>query len=120
MAIYPEDDDLDLERQLERADRDIDSMARDMMMMEERRTDLQKVIKAQKIDPLVAKSLQLAHEAGQARGVNESLSRKIENLVSRIAVRDQEIERTNDRDDWKARALAAEATIERSKKRRKR
>lgn len=119
MAIYQEDDDLDIERELERADRDIDHMTRDMMMAEERRTDLRKLAEAKKIDPLVSKALLLAQEAGHGRGIIELLNRKIENLVSRIAVRDQEIERTADRDTWKARALAAEATIERSKKRRR-
>lgn len=120
MAIYPEDDDLDLERQLERVDNDIDRMARDMMMAEDHRKNLQKTIAKQQLDPLVAKAIEMAHRAGELLGENKALHNRIENLNSRIAVRDAEIERTDDRDDWKARAVAAEARIERSKKRRKR
>ncbi|HYG84604.1 MAG TPA: hypothetical protein VD907_07060 [Verrucomicrobiae bacterium] len=118
-TFYPEDDDLDLERELERADEALDMMARDMRAGEERRHRLRKQIAKKQLDPLVAKAIELAHQSGQLLGANEGLGRKIENLVKRIEVRDQEIERTADRDDWKARALTAEATIERSKKRRR-
>lgn len=120
MAIYPQDDDLDLERELERTDRDMDMMAREMRGLEERRDDLVKAISANKIDPLVSKAIALAHQAGLATGANQALERKIQNLNKRIEVRDEELARTADRDDWKARALTAEGKIERSKKRRRR
>lgn len=120
MAIYPEDDDLDLERKLADADDAFDMIKRDMRATEERRGQLQKQIAKKQLDPLVAKAIELAHRAGVTLGENTTLRRKLENMVNRIEVRDKEIERTDDRDAWKERALAAEATIERSKKRRRR
>jgi uncharacterized small protein (DUF1192 family) len=120
MAIYPEDDDLDLERELEELENHKENMARDFDGMAKREHYLRKRIAKRQLDPLVAKALDLAQNLGHVVGANEALGNKIKNLNKRIAIRDEEIERTNDRDELLARAEAAEATIERSKKARRR
>jgi seryl-tRNA synthetase len=117
MAIYREDDDLDLERELEETDRSLDMMANEMKAMDGRRNHLRKAIAKRQLDPLVARALDLAQNLGHVLGANEALSRKIEHLSKRINIRDEEIERTEDRDDWKQRAETAEAKIARRRRR---
>lgn len=116
MAIYREDDDLDLERELAELEQNMDRNAKENNWMKERAVDVRKRIEAKQIDPLVKEALKLAQNLGHALGANESLSQRLRNLNTRIDIRDKEIERTDDRDIWKKRAEAAEATIERSKK----
>lgn len=120
MALYQEDDDLDLERELAELERNQARNSMDYAGMAERADYLRTEIKKQQIDPLVKKALQLAQDTGHALGANEAMANRLLNLTKRIDVRDKEIERTADRDAWKERALAAEATIQRSKKRRSR
>lgn len=116
MQIFQEDDDLDLERELENIENRKSDIQRDFAVMDERSHHIRKQLKKKQLDPLVAKALDLAQNLGHVIGANESMSNRLENLSKRIAVRDEEIERTNDYDHWKKRAEAAEATLERSKK----
>jgi len=120
MAIYPEDDDLDLERELDRNEDSMKMMGADMERMSDRNRHIRKTLQKKQLDPLVAKAIELAIDGGRILGLNEGLNKKVQNLNKRIEVRDIEIRRTADRDSWKARAEAAEATIERSKKRKRR
>lgn len=110
----------ELKQEMAQADDAYDIMGRDMMRNREYRGRLEKVLDQKTMDPVVAKALQLAEDKGYALGANEALGNRIKHLEARIDVRDKELDRTDDRDDWKARAEAAEATIERSKKRKRR
>lgn len=121
MRNFPEDDDLDQERELEKELADTEEnmamMGRDMERMAGHRNHLRKAIsKRKQIDPLVAKALDLAQNLGHALGANEALGNKVSNLNKRIAVRDEELERTSDYDEVTARLEDAEGIIERSKK----
>lgn len=118
--IYTEDDDLDLERELVEIEKHRDMMAKDIEGLSKRATDLRGELKRRQLDPLTATAIQLAKDLGHALGTNKALSKKLKNMVHRIEVRDAEIKSTLDRNIWKSRAEKAEATIERSKKRKSR
>lgn len=107
---FPEDDEIyDAERELDQIDRD-------MNMMAERRHVVKRDLKRKQLDPAIAKMVELAQNAGHALGANEALGNRITFLEKRLAVRDVELERTSDRDEWKARAEAAELKLKRRRK----
>ena len=116
MAIYREDDDLDLERELADLERNMTETKNGMDFMNDRAREVRKQIEAKQMDPVVKEALRLAQLAGHALGANEMLGNKLKNMETRVAIRDEVIEATKDRNHWKKRAEAAEATIERSKK----
>lgn len=113
---FPEDDEMDLEQELAQAEESMDMMSRDFRNMGERRNHLRKQIAKRQLDPATAKMVELAQNAGHALGANEALANRIKFLEKRIAVRDEEIERTSDRDEWKARAEAAELKLKRKRR----
>ena len=120
MRRFEQDDELHLEEELKDVEQAMDGMGRDFRGYDERRRYLKTQIEKKQMDPVVKKALELAQNAGHALGANEALGNRIKHLEARIEVRDKELDRTADRDDWKARAEAAEATIARSKKRKSR
>ena len=120
MRRFREDDERDLESELNDVETAMDGMAGDFRGYEERRRYLKTQIEKKQMDPVVKKALELAQNAGHALGANEALGNRIKLLERRIEVRDEELDRTADRDSWKARAEEAEATIARSKKRKSR
>jgi hypothetical protein len=113
---FPEDDEMNLEQELSQAEDSMDMMSRDFRQMGERRNHLRKQIAKRQLDPAVAKIVELAQNAGHALGANEALANRIKFLERRIEVRDKELDRTSDRDEWKARAEAAELKLKRKRK----
>lgn len=113
---FPEDDEITPEE----AQEELSSNDRMMRDIDERNHYLKKRARQPQLDPKDAKLVELAQNAGHALGANEALGNRIVLLERRISVRDEELERLNDRDAWKARAEAAEATIARSKKLKRR
>lgn len=117
MAIYQEDDDLDLERELEEIENHKQNMRNDFAGIDERSHRIRKQLKKRQLDPLVARAIDLAQNLGHALGANEALGNKVKNLNKRIAVRDEKIFEWSHHDDWKARAETAEAKLARRRKR---
>lgn len=114
--FYPEDDDLDLERELGELERNMADTKNGMDFMSDRAREIRKTLEAKQIDPVVKEALRLAQMAGHALGANEALGNKLMNLEKRVAVRDTELARTADYDEVVARLEEAEGIIERSKK----
>lgn len=113
--ILPVDDEFDEEaaEQLERIDRD-------MAMMADERSRIQHRARPKTLDPGITKIIQLAQGLGHALGANEALGNRVKHLEKRIAVRDEMLEETIDRNAWKERAEKAEATLARSRAARRR
>lgn len=122
--FYQEDDDLDLERELADLERNMADTKNGMDFMSDRAREIRKTLEAKQMDPVVKEALRLAQLAGHALGANEMLGNKLKNLNTRIEARDKriaELEEENINDQgWRERALAAEATLERSRKARRR
>lgn len=110
--MFPEDDELDLAQTIQDTDQQIDYMRQERNRMVHQ-------LKKRALDPTTAKIVELANEAGYNRGLREAADDRIKHLKKRISVRDTELDRTSDRDAWKERAEAAEATIKRRKARSK-
>lgn len=116
---FPEDDERNLEGELAQTEEAMDMMARGWPEMAHRRKELRKAIAKQQLDAKDAKLVELAREAGYNQAKREDLQERTRFLERRIDVRDKELDRTSDRDALLARAETAEATIERSKKRKR-
>lgn len=115
--FFPEDDEMDADE----AKNELRRIDGDMAMMADRRHEVARQLKKRALDPVTAKIAELAHTAGYNMGISQKFEERIKFLERRIEVRDRALDELSDRNDWKARALAAEATLERSRKlRRKR
>jgi hypothetical protein len=114
--IFPEDDEMSPEE----AQEELHNNGRMMAEMQERESYLRRRAREKTLDPKDAKLVELAHAAGHGVATEEALKNRISLLERRIAVRDEELERTSDRDTWKERAEKAEATLTRSRAARKR
>lgn len=123
--IFFADDEIDRDveeamKELDEADSWFEDRLREMDDNRRYRKKLVKRIESRQIDPLVEKALKLAQNLGHAVGANEALGNKIKHMESRIKVRDEEIERNLDRNEWKSRAEAAEAKLKRIAARKRR
>lgn len=108
---FPEDDEMDLQEEL-------DGIDRDMNMMAERRNHVRREMKRKSLDPVTAKIVELAQNAGHALGANEALANRIKFLEKRIEVRDKELEEVSDYYVVKERMEIAEGKLARRRKRK--
>lgn len=112
MHGFPEDDEMDPKEELSQVNRAIDDMSM-------RRDYLRREVSKRKMDPKDEKLVEVAWIAGEGKANERHLYKRITLLERRIAVRDEKLEELEDYDNWKNRALAAEATIARNKARRR-
>lgn len=70
------------------------------------------------MEPKDERLVALALEAGEMHGRCELLTRDKKELEEKIKEQREEISRTDDRDEWRERAYAAEAKLAKRKKRK--
>lgn len=95
----------------------IDDIEREIRDLRRKREELIQSAQIKPMEPKDQQLVTLAHEAGEMTAMYRLTAKKVEDLEKAVISQNEKIDRLSDRDEWRDRALKAEESIKRRRKR---